>query len=297
MTIQSLPYVSLLGFFFGSTLIASRFSVGQFHPTTYIGLRLLMASLAHTAVYVWGKHRAWPRDRQLYRHAIILGLFGTAIPMTAIVSSLQYLSSGLAAILITTNPALTVIMAHFFLLEEKLTIRKTIGVTLALSGALLLALSGENGLPNVSQTNPIGYGLMAIAMLSGSAMTVYARKYMQAMDSFDVSTIRMITAAIIVVPLSVLFFGFDLQFVTGSGYMALVYAALVGTFAGMLLSFYIVKQFGATPAAMTAYIIPIVTGIGGLLILGEQITPVMLGGMVLIFMGIGILNQKMTQTN
>ncbi|RMG97011.1 MAG: DMT family transporter [Chloroflexi bacterium] len=293
MSIQALPYITLLAFLFGSTLIASRFSVGQYHPTTYIGLRLVLASLGHLAVYaLW--RRAWPRDKRLWWHATVLGVLGTAVPMTGIVSSLQYLSSGLASVLITTNPAITVVMAHFFLADEKLNRRKTAGVLLALGGAFLLAVRGESGLPDVSQANPLGYVLVLTAMLFGSGATIYARKYMQHMDSFDVASVRMFAAALVVMPLSVLFFGFDMTAVTPTGYFALGYASLVGTFLGMLLAFYNIKRFGATASAMTAYIIPIVAGLGGVLFLGERVTAGMLLGVGLIVAGIWLINRRET---
>ena len=53
-------------------------------------------------------------------------------------------------------------------------------------------------------------------------------------------------AAMIVMPLSLVFIGFDVQQVTGEGYFALGYAALIGTFGAMILAFYNVKHFGAT---------------------------------------------------
>ncbi len=292
MTVQALPYIILLGFFWGSTLIASRFSVGQFHPTTYIGLRLSMAGLGHVAIYTLSRQRQWPRDKQVWRHAILLGLLGTAVPMTTIVSSLQYLSSGITSIMLTTNPALTIIFAHFFLQDESLTKRKALGVFLALSGAALLALRGETGLSDEGQNSWLGYLLIAIAMLCGSSMTIYARKHMQNMDAFDVASIRMLVAALVVMPLSAVFIGFDLSPVTTSGYLALAYAALIGTFLGMMLSFYNIKRFGATAAAMTSYVMPIVTGIGGWLLLDEQITLGMLAGVVLIISGIALINRK-----
>lgn len=292
MTIQALPYVSLLGFLFGSTLIASRFSVGQYHPTTYIGLRLIIATVAHVLGYALIHNRQWSRNGRLWRHAMLLGVVGTAVPMTAIVSSLQYLSSGLASMLLTLNPALIVIMAHFFLQGEKITTRKIVGVSLALSGAALLALNGESGLPDVSQADSRGYLLMLVALVTGSVMTVYARKYMSDMDAYDVASIRMVAAAIAVMPLSIWFVGLDLQAVTGQGYFALGYAALVGTFSGLMLAFYITKRFGATPAAMTSYVIPVVATVGGVLVLGEQITAVMFIGMSLIILGIALINQR-----
>ena len=292
MPVQALPYISLLGFFFGSTLIASRFSVGQYAPTTYIGLRMVIASLCHVAVYAVLRRRPWPRDRRLWRHAMVLGVFGTAIPMTFIVSSLQYQSSGVTSLLITTQPAITVLLAHFFLTDERLTRRTTIGIGLALSGAVMLALRGETGLPDMTAASPIGYLMVLFAMLMGSGSTIYARLYMTDLDAFDVGSIRMWTAALVVMPLSALTIGVDLSAVTAVGYTALAYAALVGTFAGMLLAFYNVKRFGATASALTSYVIPIVAGVGGVLVLGETFTPVMGVGMAIIIAGIAILNQR-----
>jgi drug/metabolite transporter (DMT)-like permease len=295
VTVQALPYITILGFFWGSTLIASRFSVGQFHPTTYIGLRLSLAGLGHVAVYTLSRQRHWPKDKQVWRHAILLGVMGTAVPMTSIVSSLQYLSSGITSILLTTNPALTIVLAHFFLSDESLTRRKAFGVILALSGAALLAVKGETGLSGVGQGGLIGYLLIALAMLCGSSMTIYARKHMQRMDAFDVASIRMFVAALVVMPLSAVFIGFDLSPVTTPGYLALLYAAIIGTFLGMMLSFYNIKRFGATASAMTSYVMPIVTGFGGWLLLDEQITTNMILGVVFIIAGIALINRKPRQ--
>lgn len=292
MTIQALPYILLLGFLFGSTLIASRFGVGQFHPIIYLGLRSVLASLSYGAVYVLShRRRAWPTNPRLWPHAILLGLLGTAVPMVCIVTSLQYLSAGVVAILITAGPAMTVFLAHFFLVDEKLTLRKGLGVVLALGGALLIALRGENGLANIGQTNSLGYVLVFLALISGSSMTIYSRRFMRHFDSLDVASIRMLVATLAIMPLAVLFVGIDLQSVNGQGYFVLVYAALVGNFGGMFLVFYNVKRFGATAAAMTDYIIPIVASLGGVLILGEQITIGMIIGMGFIALGIALINR------
>jgi drug/metabolite transporter (DMT)-like permease len=79
--------------------------------------------------------------------------------------------------------------------------------------------------------------------------------------------------------------------VTLQGYTALFYAAVAGNFAGMFLAFYNVKRFGATAAAMTDYVIPVVAGLGGILLLGEQITRGMIGGMLLVAAGLTLINR------
>lgn len=297
MSPQALPYIILLGVFFGSTLVVSRFSVGQFQPLTYIGLRLSLAGLCHFVIYTVSRGRHWPKGRQLWRRSAVLGIFATAIPMTAIVSSLQFQSSGVTSVLITTGPAVTVLMAHFLLPDEPLTRRKSLGVLLALIGAILLAVRGESGLPDVERATPTGYILVLGAVLSASAATIFARKYMRDLDTFDVASIRMWVAALTIMPLSLLFVGFDVDQVTVQGYGALLYAALVGTFAGMMLAFYNIQRFGATASALTAYVMPIIASVGGVLLLGETITLGMALGMGLIVGGVAVINQRPRQAH
>lgn len=290
MTITALPFVALLGFFFGSSLVASRFSVGQFDPSTYIALRMLFASALCLAVYFLAGKRL-PRDRTLWWRAGLLGVFGTAVPMYCVISSLQYQSSGVSSLLLATGPALTICLAHFVLPDELLTRRKALGVGLALGGALLLALSGEDGLPDVQPTLPIGYLLVGAGMAFTSVMVIYARKNLRGYDAWDVGSIRMFTTGLVMLPLSLLTVGFDVSAVDGAGLMALGYAALVGTFLGFMLSFYNIKRFGATAAVMASYIIPIVAGVGGVVALNEEFTEPMLVGMAVIVAGIALLQE------
>jgi drug/metabolite transporter (DMT)-like permease len=143
----------------------------------------------------------------------------------------------------------------------------------------------------VGQANPLGYGLVLLSIFTISGLAIYTRKFMRDLDTFDVSSIRILVAALAIMPLSALFVGIDLQGVNGMGYLALGYAALVGTFAFMLLSFYNIQRFGATAESMTLYVIPVVSGLGGVLMLGEQITAGMVTGVGLIAVGITLINR------
>ena len=133
---------------------------------------------------------------------------------------------------------------------------------------------------------------MIAAMLLGSVIVIYTRKHMTTFDSFDVSSIRLFTAAIFVIILSSLTIKTDLTQVNLQGYIALFYAALGGTFFGMILEFFIIKHYGATAGVMGSYVIPIVASIGGLILLNEKITLGMILGMLLIMGGISIINQR-----
>jgi len=293
---KATPLILLLGVMYGTTLTVSRFSLDQIASTTYVGLRFTLACLVFAVIYTLriGK-RHWPKGRRIWGHGFILGVVGTAMPMTGIVSSLNYLSSGLVSILITVGPAFTVLMAHFFLDDEPLTRRKSGGVLLALSGAVLLVVLGESGLPDIGPVNPIGYLLVLGGMLAGSVMTIYARKYMQGYDTFDVTGIRMFFGALVLIPFSLLVDGFDLSKMNYQGVLGLLYAAFVGSFFGMMLSLYNIQRFGATAAVMTTYVVPIVAGLIGVFFLGEQITWGMVGGILLVIGGVWMINSNGSQ--
>lgn len=291
MSRQSLPYVLLLGFLFGTTTIVSRFSVSQFAPTTYIWLRLLLSAIAFVVLYV-ATRRKLPRDRAIWRHGIMLGVFGLAVPLTGYVTALQYMSAGVNSLFIAIAPALVVLFAHLLLPDEKLTARIAIGIGLALGGAALLAISGQSGLPDVSRAQPIGYVFLMGAIVIDTLMIIYARKYTADLDTVDLSSVRILVALVVVAPLSLWLVGFDLSAVTPAGYVALFYAAAAGTFGGIMLSLWVTQTYGATAVSLSSYVVPVVATVGGVVLLGETFTPIMLAGMALIIGGLVFVNQK-----
>jgi drug/metabolite transporter (DMT)-like permease len=293
MNYRPIPYILLQGLLFGSSIIATRFGIGQFHPLTFIGLRLLIASLLFASLYLWGgKGRfRFPKDKRLWIHASVIGIVGTAIPMWAFVSSLQYQSSGVSGTLITIAPAITVVLAHFFLPDETLTLRKIAGVLLALCGGLILVVRGESGLAGGDKANPIGYALVLVAVIMGSCRTIYTRRFVQNFNVFDVSSIRILTATLAVLPLSLMIGGVELAAVDKWGYFALGFSALAATILGLYGEIYIISEFGATTNAMTAFIVPIFASLGGALLLGELVTPGMLTGMSFIIIGVYLVNR------
>ena len=93
-------------------------------------------------------------------------------------------------------------------------------------------------------------------------------------------------------PLSALLVGIDLRAVNGQGYLALGYTAIAVNFVAFLVGFNLVKRFGATASAMSLYVTPVVSGVGGMILLDERITIGMIGGMGLITVGIALINRR-----
>ena len=116
MDLRSFINVGLIGLIFGFSIVASRFAVGQFDPIVYTGLRLVLALIAFASFYFVARQRyPFPLDYKLWGHTFLLGLFGMALPMACFIAALQYISSGVSAIFVTTGPAVIALIAHFTL--------------------------------------------------------------------------------------------------------------------------------------------------------------------------------------
>ena len=291
------PYVLILSLFFGTSLVSSRFALREMTSFTFIGLRMLISTIAFLIVFTFSKQYAWPTDSRIWKHGFVLGIIGTTIPMTAFISSLNYLSSGVSAIIGTTGPAITVLLASFLLKDEDLTKRKIFGIVLALGGALLLTLLGETGLNSDEAVNPLGYILVFTANISSSFGVIYARKYVRDLSAFEITSVRALVTMLIILPIAYFIIGIDLSMVTRVGTTALFYSALISSFAGFILALYIINRFGVATSVMTNYVVPIVASIGGALLLNEKITIGMVGGMIIILAGIFIINMKTADPN
>lgn len=184
---------------------------------------------------------------------------------------------------------LTVVLAHFFIKGERLTVRTSLGVGMGLAGALLIVLLGETGL-DVSQGNSIrGYTLLLAAGLISVFFYLYARKNMVHYPTMDTVSIRVISAAVTSSLLAFFLEPNGVHGLTGLGVGLMLFAALVFFF-GFILTFYILKQYGVTMASMVNYIPPIVASLLGMIFLGERVTPGMVAGMLLILAGVGVIN-------
>ena len=290
MHTKALPYVGLLSLFWGTNVVASRFGIDQFDPFAFIALRLSIATSFFALIFLL-QHRTWPRDIVVWRHAAVSGVIGVSIPMTMFILSLQYQSSGMASIFVTLTPAMMVIAAHLLLPDERMSRNKGLGVMLALSGSLFLALRGESGLADVGRASPLGFGLVLSGLISEVANAMFVRRRMRAMDPIQVTGIRLLAGALVTGTVALLVSDFSWGDVTAAGYFSLFYAALIGALGGQFLAFYITRRFGATAFSLTSYLIPVVATTFGVILLGEIVTWGMLVGVVCIGGGIYLINR------
>ena len=285
---RALPFVILLGIILGLGPVVVRFSLRQFQPVGFRFFQYLVGSFFFLLVYFLRRQKL-PTDPILWRRAGMMG-FVTVCAILGVILALQYLSSGVVSLILTLIPVAVAILAHRFLPDEKLTIRRLIGALVAFSGVGLVLLRSETGLAELTTIDPRGVIYCSVAILGFAVYMIYARRYLGDWSGQDVIAVRSFCAMLILLPLAWYFGGFELQNVSWEGWLAVITMGVGFSYGAYQLEFFIIKRYGATVTSQVNYLSPLAAAIAGALFLGEQFTIVILLGMAIVFAGLRILN-------
>ena len=119
MTAREWGLLALLSLLWGGSYFFVGVAVKEIPPLTLVTLRVgLAAALLWVAAPILGV--ASPRSAKAIAALAILGFGNNALPFALITWGQTHLASGLASILIAATPLFTVLAAHLFTAEEKL---------------------------------------------------------------------------------------------------------------------------------------------------------------------------------
>jgi drug/metabolite transporter (DMT)-like permease len=217
-----------------------------------------------------------------------MGFFATALPFALFSWGEQYIDSALAAILNGTTPIFTIVLAHFFIKDDRLTLSKSLGVLLGFGGLTLLI--GPSLLGGVQATT---WGLMAIAIAAASygVGIVYSRKNLRGLPPLVGPAAQLMMAAFYLLPLSLLIEQpFTLALPSWQALGSLVVLATIGTALAFVIYYRIMEQTSATYLSMVTYMVPVFGVILGVWVLNEQLYWNAYAGCALILLGVMIVN-------
>jgi drug/metabolite transporter (DMT)-like permease len=138
----------LLGAVWGSSFLLIKVAVATIPPITVATGRIGIGAIV-LALMVAARGRAWPRDKRSWLLLLVMGTIGNAIPFSLINWGETHIDSGLTAILMSTVPLATIMLAPAFVHDEPVTPGKLLGVAFGMAGVAVLigpgALMGAHG--------------------------------------------------------------------------------------------------------------------------------------------------------
>lgn len=272
---------------FGGTFVGAKAGLPYFPPLTFVAIRFDIGALvlAGYAAHKLSVSELRPRTRGDIIAILATGVFVIGLTNSLIFIGQQYITSGVAAIIMSLNPILTPVFAAFALSDESLTRRGIIGIIAGLIGVGLVAnpdpsaFVGTIGLPIIfaaAVMSALGAVVIrwATPTMSSAARTVWGVPIAAVVTHLLAATTGESMAAISVTPTAVI---------------ALLYVGIGSGAIAYLSYFALIDTVGATRANLLFYLTPVVSALGGWIILDETISTLTITGFAVIFGGFLIL--------
>jgi len=206
----------------------------------------------------------------LWKHAAILAVIQTALPYLLISWGELHVDSAIAAIIHGTMPLFTIVLAHFFTEDDRLTVMKVIGTFIGFGGLILLVVPS---LFNGIQINLLGLLAITFASLSFSGTILYSRKYLRGFPHSVVPTAGYFLSTLYLLPFSLwIEHPFSLPIPSFEAIGSLLALSILSTALASLVFFHIIEHLNATSVSMTSYLAPLIGAILGVVVLNEQLT-------------------------
>ena len=281
----------LLGVIWSSSFLWIKIAVQEVSPITLVAFRALLG-LLFTVIVVLIQRIPLPRTFREWLPILLLGVTNIAIPFLLISWGEQAIDSAVAAILDSTVPLFTILIAHFLLHDDKMTVPKVLGLLIGFAGVIIL-MSKDIG---VSIGPILGQAAVVLACVFYAISLVFARRFTENTSSvlrsagplLSSTVIMWLTAFIVERPIK-----FPQLPIT---WIALIWLGVLGSGLAFVLNFYLIHEIGPTRTSMVTYIFPLGGVVLGVTFLGEQLSWQLLVGGALVVASLAVANWKPKET-
>jgi drug/metabolite transporter (DMT)-like permease len=243
--------LTILGCLWSSAFLCVEIALQNFSPLVIANWRIVIATLTLLPI-VWFFKEKWPRSMHVWTLLTGAGFLYNAIPFTLISWGQQSISSGMAALLMSSGPFVALLLAHVFTADEKFSVIKLIGICIGFSGvALLLGAEAFSG-----SVQTLTGQLAMIAAVSCYVLSSLVIRRIQGVTPLMISMTVLATSSVYMLPL-VFLIAEPLPPITNQwSVVALVFLGVFPTAAAYIIRVQMLQQVGTTFMAQVSYLIP-----------------------------------------
>lgn len=291
MNARSWLLLIVLSVLWGGSFFFVEVAVNELPMLTIVFLRVSIAACILWLI-VFATSISTPTGLKAWLSLVGMGVLNNVLPFSFIVWGQTHIESGLASILNATTPLFGVLIAGFLLVDERLTVRKLIGVGVGFVGTLyMIGFSGE---PSEANTLLPQLAIVGAAISYGFA-SVFGRRF-KIMNIHPISTAagQVTTSALILLPIT--FFvdqPWTLAVPSHAAIASILALAIFSTSLAYIIYFQILSSSGAVNLLLVTFLIPISAIILGYLILDERLSGQHYIGMGLIGLGLSIIDGRL----
>ena len=265
--------------------IAKKIMPEYIAPFGFIMVRVFFTMLLFFLAGMFVKEKIEKRD---LRKIVLCGLFGIAINQLFFFWGLSKTTPINSALMMTTNPIMVLVMAHF-LLKEKISIRKTAGIVTGITGACVLILFGKT--ISIGSSTIIGDVMVLINSLSFAIFLILVKPLMMKYHVVTLMKWVFFFGTFMVFP-----FGFEESIharwndLTFELWMGVIYVVVAVTFVAYFLNIIALRNLSSSVVSFYIYLQPLFATIFSLLLDEGKPNILQLAAAILIFIGVYLVS-------
>lgn len=245
-------------------------------------------------ILFWSISFLGPRERiekKDWGRLLLCSLFGMVINMLAFFKGLELSTPINSSVLITITPIIVAILS-FFLIQEKITRTKSLGIFMGLIGALVLIFLSENSSSNAPNI-PLGNSLFILNATSYGLYLILAKKLIEKYHPFTLMKWLFTLAFFINLPLTIgEFLEIDWEEIPLSGLGAILFVVIGTTFLTYLFNVFALRQLKASTISAFIYGQPVIGILFALAIGKDSLSPLKLLAAMFVLSGVYLVSKK-----
>ena len=265
----------------GLTWFFLKYSLVEMPLFAGLSIRFLSAGIIFLSIHLIRKKKILVSRKMLLIY-LQYGLINFSLCYFLTYWGAKYVFSNLGAILWSLLPLFVAGMAHFCIPDDRLNLRKALGMLIGLFGAILLLTQGEN-----LGEGEVTLGLLAIllSVFLAAWPNVYLKMQNEKVDSYHLNGFGMSFAGLV---FSVFYFFYErgqtipLDF---NNVGAVFFLTVPGTVLTWGIYIWLFNYLPVTQISYTAFYPPIVASLVGWLFLGESLPFIAIFGSAMIIAG------------
>lgn len=268
-------------------------AVREFPPLTLTLLRVALAAMMlHVIIRAMGLRL--PADRESWTMFTGQAFLNNIIPFSLISWGQLYVPGGVTSVLVASTPFFTVIAAHYFTSDEKMTPLRVSGVLLGMAGVATII-----GPAAFTHFGIDVFGELAIvgAAISYTIAGLYGRRAgARGIAPIATATGMLTMSTLIMLPIALIIDRpWGLAPPSIEAWLCLIAIALPSTALGYLIFFRILASAGATNIMLVTFLLPVTAVLLGVTWLGERLEYRHFAGMALIALGLSAIDGRVWQ--
>jgi len=280
----------IISFIWASSFIVVKNATEEIDPIDLGFLRFLVATPIMFLIILFRRKDIYLPKKEL-PSLVVLGLTGVTLLYFFQYIGITYTNASTSAVLINTNVIFIAILSVFFL-NETLSLKKIFGIVLSFIGVIVVTISNLS-IENFTFDNIffIGSILILLSALCWAIYSIIGKRLLKEYDAFVITSYSFLLGTLFYIPLVISDFFVEIQNISFTGYLSILYLAILCSIFGYIGWYYALKETEASKAAVFLNLIPFFTIIMSLFF-GEKITSIFVLGAILIIYGVYVTQKS-----